>query len=63
MMDDVNVAIAREQYDRSMAVASVSYVNRTQINLLKKIAFISASPFFTDKTRTIAMLAFLEDSR
>lgn len=61
-MIDIEDAMNRTQYAESGAT-SITLRSEANIEVLRKIALISASPFFTAKTRAIAMLAFLEDSQ
>lgn len=59
-MIDIEDVMNRVQY-ASSGTNSITLRNEASIEVLSKMALISASPFFTTKTRAIAMLAFLKD--
>lgn len=59
-MIDIEDVMNRAQH-ASSGTTSIALRSEANIEVLSKIALISASPFFTAKTRAIAMLAFLED--
>ena len=50
----------RVQYVSS-GTNSIMLRNEANIEVIRKMALISASPFFNTKTRAIAILVFLED--
>lgn len=59
-MIDIEDVMNRVQY-ASSGTTNIALRSETNIEILRKTALISASPFFNAKTRAIAMLAFLED--
>lgn len=59
-MIDIEDVMNHVQYVSS-GTNSITLRNEANIEVLRKMALISTSPFFNTKTRVIAILAFSED--